>query len=561
MNSIRRHLPACLLALILLPVSAQAGVAGRVLYSYGEVSVLRGGAVIGLAPGAPVEEGDVLRTGVFSILQARMLDGALIALKSNSEFKIETYQSAPSPLLVGSSAAPAGSNTGRVLLRLVRGGFRTITGLIGKSSREDYKVVMPVVTIGIRGTDYSLLICEQNCRSAKDGVHARVAAGSISMDTGGETLVLNSGEYAYLGPGMSRPQLRLTPPEELAVEVPAADTAPEEVSYETPLGSQSGGAERSSTSTADSSSVAPGGDTQANAQADSTPVQQAASPSSAAPQPARPAEPAAQLDSGPVQRPIAYNFAGLNLDPGIARAQQESLASSGRYLVPGGSFPTAGYAAEADTVLGSAGELQGLRDSRTGLPVRLGTASVQDQGFDAASGLRWGRWTGGAVLLNGTPLQAGHPETSTLHYVYGPAADMQPVLPRTGSYSYALVGSTSPTDLSGNTGFIGTATLSANFTTQSVSHSLSLGINNTAVSASGNGAISGAGFSGNYDSILVNGLAATAGDGRFSGVFTAATAASGAPAGAALVYGISATGLAPVSGALAFGVPAAAPTH
>ena len=36
-----------------------------------------------------------------------------------------------------------------------REGLRTITGLVGRSNRDNYKVTTAVATIGIRGTEYT----------------------------------------------------------------------------------------------------------------------------------------------------------------------------------------------------------------------------------------------------------------------------------------------------------------------------------------------------------------------------------------------------------------------
>ena len=42
----------------------------------------------------------------------------------------------------------------RSFFSLLKGGFRTVTGLIGKLRREQYRIDTAVATIGIRGTDY-----------------------------------------------------------------------------------------------------------------------------------------------------------------------------------------------------------------------------------------------------------------------------------------------------------------------------------------------------------------------------------------------------------------------
>ena len=46
-------------------------------------------------------------------------------------------------------------------IELIEGGFRTITGTIGEQNRENYEAgIANFATIGIRGTDYEVVITE-----------------------------------------------------------------------------------------------------------------------------------------------------------------------------------------------------------------------------------------------------------------------------------------------------------------------------------------------------------------------------------------------------------------
>jgi hypothetical protein len=74
----------------------------------------------------------------------------------------------------------------------VRGGFRAISGLIGKVDRQAYRVATPAATIGIRGTDYEVQLCTTDCPTAP----ARAAAGGTlvaSTDLSGLQLAQASG--------------------------------------------------------------------------------------------------------------------------------------------------------------------------------------------------------------------------------------------------------------------------------------------------------------------------------------------------------------------------------
>ncbi len=109
------------------------------------------------------------------------------------------------------------------------------------------------------------------------------------------------------------------------------------------------------------------------------------------------------------------------------------------------------------------------------LPYAIGTAHAVDQGTDATTGLTWGRWTGGTATIGG---QSTDLSTRSMAYIFGPTQTAPVTLPLTGTGTYDVVGSTRPTDLSGNVGTLNSATLNANFTAKTVDTSVNLTIAN-----------------------------------------------------------------------------------
>lgn len=148
-----------LIAALLLTVniSAQADeVAGKVGYMSGTLVAQRtDGTLKVLVPKSEVLAGDMLITAKDSYAQVQMNDGAKMTLRPNSNLKIEAFQF--------SKEAPQSDNA---VFRLLKGGFRTLTGLIGKRGNPDaYKVRAASATIGIRGTDFSSRLCAtKNCQ-------------------------------------------------------------------------------------------------------------------------------------------------------------------------------------------------------------------------------------------------------------------------------------------------------------------------------------------------------------------------------------------------------------
>ena len=137
-------LPVLMLSLA-LPVQA-AVEAGRILFARGTVSIVdandsaRGGSV-----GSVFYEGDRVVTGNKSIVQLRLSDGALTALRSNTDYQIQR-QRFDEPAQVYEQAG-----------RLVAGWMRSVTGAIGAKYPGNVQQGTSVATIGIRGTTYQVI--------------------------------------------------------------------------------------------------------------------------------------------------------------------------------------------------------------------------------------------------------------------------------------------------------------------------------------------------------------------------------------------------------------------
>ena len=124
-------------------VLAAAQEAGQVLMVAGQATA-KGvdGNARSLERRALVYVGDTLATGKESQAQIRMKDGAMIVLGADAEFLVKAY-----------SYKNAGDAKDSAVLSLVKGGLRTISGQIEKSS---YKLQTPVATLGIRGTSFDV---------------------------------------------------------------------------------------------------------------------------------------------------------------------------------------------------------------------------------------------------------------------------------------------------------------------------------------------------------------------------------------------------------------------
>lgn len=449
-----------LLAALLAPAIAQAA-AGQVLFALGRVEIQRGDQVLPAARGVAVEAGDVISTGPTGLAQVRMQDGALLSLRYGSSMKVEEYQ-APAPVAAapaaGVPAASAPARGGRSVLRLLRGAFRTVTGLIGRDSSDTYSVITPVATIGIRGTDYSAAYCSGDCGSTPDGLYLGVSDGRIEVGNDAGTLALGNDQYGYVKDSATPPGRELVPPDVLD-----APTLPE---GDDEQGDRDGGE---------------GEEGVVGGLRDDT-------------------------------RDVSVHEVGQTQPDSLGEAR----AVAGRYAFSSGTFSDADRAA---VYIDGQGELIGFSGV---VAADIGTATNFDTGADSATGLRWGRWHGGlANTASDGATNALDLRNASLHWIYAIGSD-GPVLAITGSRSYTLVGGTSPTDNSGAVGVLGSATLSADFTNLLVFSSLEVTFGDpvaggTLWQASGQGLITAGTFEGAY-SVLVNGQT---GSGGFGGFFTA----------------------------------------
>ena len=134
--------------------SAWAANAGTVTHLSGTLSVTRpdGSARI-LSRKSEVSSGDLLATQRDSYAQINFTDGSTMTLRPNSQLKIEDYRF--------TQDRPQEDNS---FVRLLKGGLRTVTGLIGKRGNMDaYRIGTSTATIGIRGSSGDTMDCTEGC--------------------------------------------------------------------------------------------------------------------------------------------------------------------------------------------------------------------------------------------------------------------------------------------------------------------------------------------------------------------------------------------------------------
>lgn len=173
-----KALRLALSAMLASPLVVLAAGGARIEFAVGGVvATSPAGGQRSLVKGAEVVSGETVRTAADGRAQLRFDDGAMISLQPETEFRLDNYHF-------------AGKQDGqeRGFFSLLKGGLRTITGLIGRNNRGTYKVTTSVATIGIRGTEYTLAY------TGRDSLAIATGEGAIEVCAGGRCAVLSSGE-------------------------------------------------------------------------------------------------------------------------------------------------------------------------------------------------------------------------------------------------------------------------------------------------------------------------------------------------------------------------------
>ena len=395
-----------LLILLATGQSVLAADAGRVLLAGGNVVAIRGNQTVTLARDSIIQEKDLLRTGPGGSLQVRFSDESLLSLRENSELSVDTYRF-------------DGREDGKeqALFRLVKGGLRTITGLIGRTNHRNYQMQSITSTIGIRGTDYAATLCQGDCRNsdgtlARDGLYGRV----IGQAGGTNRIVVSNNNFErlfgisqsfYVADARSEPQQLLEPPAFVSSRPASRGQA----------------ASKGNDGSTGSEGTSSGGTGQDSRGTTTTTA---------------PAQPLAFVSTE--QRSSSGTLALVPSTPlGIAGSDGKG---------GGGAFISASQLTLSGTTLIGL-NLTGGKDFDGDSSSFSGTTTlnaVTDIGSSSEIGVYWGRWTSGTMTDNGTTYSLGTAPNGNFHYIYGSQTLPDVIASKTGTATFARIGGTTPTD-------------------------------------------------------------------------------------------------------------------
>ena len=185
-----------LLATAVVPCAYAANQAGQVTHLSGVLTAKRAdGSAKLFSVKSEVQEGDTLTTEQDTYARIKFTDGSEVVMRPGSQLKVASYSF--------NQAKPASDN---VLLNMLRGGLRSVTGLIGKRNRDAVKLTTTTATIGIRGTHFGALMCQNDCggipttsgRPPENGLHLDVTDGAIVVRNQAGEQVIASGQFGFV---------------------------------------------------------------------------------------------------------------------------------------------------------------------------------------------------------------------------------------------------------------------------------------------------------------------------------------------------------------------------
>src|SRR5665647_1505440 len=192
---------AAMLVLLSSSGSVYAAIAGRVQYVHGKVQLTTAtGVTHAIRKGDAVNEGDTLVSEPTASAQIRMEDGGMVAMCPDTKLKIDRF-----------SFDGQQDGTEKSFFSLVKGGFRAITGEVGKKNKANYRITTPATTIGIRGTDHETFVVTPDSAMATTtavGTYNKVNLGETSMTTEKGTLLVLPNQMGFVGGADQMPRLQ-----------------------------------------------------------------------------------------------------------------------------------------------------------------------------------------------------------------------------------------------------------------------------------------------------------------------------------------------------------------
>jgi len=410
--------------------SALAQAVGRIIASSGDVSVVRGSATQAGPVGTALQVGDLVRTGAQSNAQLWFADSSVVALRHASEFRIDQFSYRDNPA------------NDRAFFSLVKGGLRTVAGSIGAVQHSGYLLATSHASVGRRGTQFVVVACQNDCAEtggalAANGTYGGIFEGRIGVINNAGEVQFGAGEFFFVADLNTIPKPLVGPPTFLADRLTGLGRGARASAEPASAASSSAPVAASTTEVPPPPPVTAFSTTQ-NVTASGTPaVLGVGSPTT--PGAGVTGFTGAWISGGPGTPFTADPGGGTAFSPPVSVTVSGSGASQ---------TLTSLSATQAQAQAGVIHQPGHIEDPGV-FTARVGSSGTDMIGFDPSGNVHWGRWIDG-VTTDTDPVFGGTETPRTgIHYMYGDATSETVIGAKTGSFTYADIGGTTPTDNNG----------------------------------------------------------------------------------------------------------------
>lgn len=178
----------------------QAGVAGRIQFVVGDVRIVGAdGRERAAQKGGEVGELESILTGNGAQAQIKMIDGGLLALRPDTQLQLDAYV-----------FDHRNAQAERAWFTLLKGGLRSLTGLIGTHNKERYAIRTPNAVISVRGTDHEPVVILPNTvisQTNPPGTYDKVNVGTTSLTNQAGTTLIQRNQIGFASAQNAAPTL------------------------------------------------------------------------------------------------------------------------------------------------------------------------------------------------------------------------------------------------------------------------------------------------------------------------------------------------------------------
>lgn len=121
-----------------------------------------------LGKGLQLQQGDRLATADGGTAIVRLQDGTRMTLRPKSEMVVQQFEFQPEK-----------PQNNSMVMQLLSGGLRAVTGLISKGAVDAAKIQTITATVGIRGTDFDARLCGPECKTEAAAIQELPRANAI----------------------------------------------------------------------------------------------------------------------------------------------------------------------------------------------------------------------------------------------------------------------------------------------------------------------------------------------------------------------------------------------